>query len=141
LILRGINPEHAGRYRKTQITNDTGISVSPEASMIIKGIEEYFFWYEINKNRLHPIILAAEMHERLFKIQPFANGNGKVSRLILNLILMQKGYLIANIKKEDYENYQSLKADQIKTNKEDFAFFIAEIEKESLEKYISRIGG
>ena len=79
------------------------------------------------------------MHERLFKIQPFANGNGKVSRLILNLILMQKGYLIANIKKEDYENYQSVKAYQIKTNKEDFALLIAEIEKESLERYINRI--
>jgi uncharacterized protein (DUF1330 family) len=48
---------------------------------------------------------------------------------------MQKGYLIVNIKKEDYENYQSFKAEQIKNNKEDFALFIAQMEKESLERY------
>ena len=137
LILRGIIPEEAGVYKKGQdVINNID---SPQPFMIAKEIEEHFIWYEINKNKLHPIILAVEMHERLFKIQPFANGNGKVSRLILNLILMQKGYLIANIKKEDYENYQSVKAYQIKTNKEDFAFFIAEIEKESLERYIKSI--
>ena len=126
LILRGIIPEEAGCYRKEQ-----------DIIMIPKEIEESFIWYEINKNRLHPIILGAKIYERLLKIQPFANGNGKVSRLILNLILMQKGYLIVNIKKKDYENYQSLKTEQLKSNKEDFALFIAQMEKESLERYIS----
>ena len=135
LILRGIIPEEAGCYRKGQdITNDNS-DISPSPLVISKEIEESFIWYEINKNRLHPIVLGAEIYERLLKIQPFANGNGKVSRLILNLILMQKGYLIVNIKKEDYENYQSFKAEQIKNNKEDFALFIAQMEKESLERY------
>lgn len=135
LILRGIIPEEAGCYRKEQdITNDNS-DISPSPLVISKEIEESFIWYEINKNRLHPIVLGAEIYERLLKIQPFANGNGKVSRLILNLILMQKGYLIVNIKKEDYENYQSFKAEQIKNNKEDFALFIAQMEKESLERY------
>ena len=133
LILRGIIPEEAGCYRKEQDITNSGISPSP--LVISKEIEESFIWYEINKNRLHPIVLGAEIYERLLKIQPFANGNGKVSRLILNLILMQKGYLIVNIKKEDYENYQSFKAEQIKNNKEDFALFIAQMEKESLERY------
>lgn len=100
LILRGIIPEEAGCYRKEQdITNDNS-DISPSPLVISKEIEESFIWYEINKNRLHPIVLGAEIYERLLKIQPFANGNGKVSRLILNLILMQKGYLIVNIKKK-----------------------------------------
>lgn len=136
LLLRGIIPEEAGNYRKEQDKINNSVAISSSPLMISKEIEESFIWYEVNKNRLHPVILAAEMHERLFKIQPFANGNGKVSRLMLNLILMQKGYLIVNIKKEDYENYQSLKTEQIKNNKEDFALFIAQMEKESLERYI-----
>lgn len=143
LILRGINPESAGCYRKPKIADDKNHTIPPEPSMITKEIEEYFFWYEINKNKLHPIILAAEMHIRLLKIHPFSDGNGKTSRLVMNLILLQKGYLIANIK-GDNENkmyYSQLLENTLieKNNTEDFLLFIAQIEKESLEKYINII--
>ncbi|MDL2144656.1 Fic family protein [Flavobacterium tructae] len=143
LILRGIIPEDAGRYRKVQVMIQGSSHMPPQPFLVAKEMEEYFIWYEINKNKLHPVILAAEMHERLVTIHPFIDGNGRTSRLVMNLILMQKGYLIANIK-GDYENrmqyYQSLEAAQIKKDKEDFLFFIAKIEKESLERYISIIG-
>jgi len=140
LILRGIIPEDAGRYRKVQVMIQGSTHMPPQPLMVAQEMEEYFIWYEINKNKLHPIILAAEMHERLVTIHPFIDGNGRTSRLIMNLILMQKGYLIANIK-GDYENrmqyYQSLEKAQTKKDKEDFLLFIAKIEKESLERYIS----
>lgn len=143
LILRGIIPEDAGRYRKVQVMIQGSSFMPPQALMIAKEMEEYFIWYEINKNKLHPVVLAAEMHERLITIHPFIDGNGRTSRLIMNLILMQKGYLIANIK-GDYENkmqyYQTLETAQTKKDKEDFLLFIAKIEKESLERYISIIG-
>lgn len=140
LILRGIIPEDAGRYRKVQVMIQESTHMPPQPLLVAQEMEEYFIWYEINKNKLHPIILAAEMHERLVTIHPFIDGNGRASRLVMNLILMQKGYLIANIK-GDYENrmqyYQSLEKAQTKKDKEDFLLFIAQIEKESLERYIS----
>lgn len=139
LILRGIIPEDAGRYRKVQVMIKGSTHMPPQPYMIAKEMEDYFLWYEINKNRLHAVVLAAEMHERLVKIHPFIDGNGRTSRLIMNLILLQKGYLIANIK-GDYENrmqyYQTLETAQTKNNKEDFLLFIAQIEKQSLERYI-----
>ncbi|MBF4464060.1 Fic family protein [Flavobacterium sp. LC2016-12] len=140
LILRGIIPEDAGRYRKVQVMTQGSSHMPPQPSMVAQEMEEYFIWYEINKNKLHPIILAAEMHERLTTIHPFIDGNGRTSRLVMNLILMQKGYLIANIK-GDHENrmqyYQSLEKAQTKKDKEEFLLFIAQIEKESLERYIN----
>lgn len=140
LILRGIIPEDAGRYRKVQVIIQGSSHMPPQPLMVSKEMEEYFVWYEINKNKLHPIILAAEMHERLITIHPFIDGNGRTSRLIMNLILMQKGYPIANIK-GDYETrmqyYQSLEIAQTQKDKEDFFLFIAQKEKESLERYIS----
>jgi Fic family protein/DNA-binding XRE family transcriptional regulator len=143
LILRGIIPEDAGRYRKVQVMIKGSTHMPPQPFMVAKEMEDYFIWYEINKNKLHPVILAAEMHERLVTIHPFIDGNGRTSRLIMNLILMQKGYLIANIK-GDYENrmqyYQSLETAQTKKDKEDFLFFIAKIEKDSLERYITILG-
>ena len=142
LILRGIHPEDAGRYRKVQVMIKGSTYMPPQPYMVAKNMEDFFIWYETHKNSLHPVVLAAEMHERLVTIHPFIDGNGRTSRLIMNLILLQHGYVIANIK-GDYENrmqyYQSLETAQIHSNKEDFLLFIAQIEKESLERYITII--
>ncbi|MRX38906.1 helix-turn-helix domain-containing protein [Flavobacterium sp. LC2016-23] len=142
LILRSIIPEDAGRYRKVQVMIKGSSQMPPQPYMVSKAMEDYFIWYEINKNKLHPVILAAEMHERLVTIHPFIDGNGRTSRLVMNLILLQKGYIIANIK-GDYDSrmqyYQSLENAQTKNNKEDFLLFIAQVEKENLERYISII--
>ena len=142
LILRGIIPEDAGRYRKVQVMIKGSTHMPPQPFMVAKEMEDYFIWYEINKNKLHPIILAAEMHERLVTIHPFIDGNGRTSRLVMNLILLQKGYIIANIK-GDYDSrmqyYQTLETAQTKNNKEDFLLFVAQTEKENLERYIGII--
>lgn len=142
LILRGIIPEDAGRYRKAQVMIKGSTHMPPQPFMVAKEMEDYFIWYEINKNKLHPIILAAEMHERLVTIHPFIDGNGRTSRLVMNLILLQKGYIIANIK-GDYDSrmqyYQTLETAQTKNNKEDFLLFVAQTEKENLERYIGII--
>lgn len=142
LILRGIIPEDAGRYRKVQVIIKDSSHMPSQPSMIAKEMEDYFSWYESNKTKIHPIILATEMHERLATIHPFIDGNGRTSRLIMNLILLQNGYLIANIK-GDYESrmnyYQALETAQTSNNKEDFLLFIGRIEKESLERYLKII--
>ena len=143
LILRGINPEDAGKYRKVQVMIKGSSHLPPQPFMVAKEMEDFFIWYETNKKRLHPVILAAELHERLVTIHPFIDGNGRSSRLVMNLILLQHGYVIANIK-GDYENrmqyYNALEVAQTKNNKDDFLMFIAQIEKESLERYLNIIG-
>ena len=142
LILRGIHPEDAGRYRKVQVMIKGSSHMPPQPYLIGKEMEDFFIWYDLNKNQLHPIILAAELHERLVTIHPFIDGNGRTSRLLMNLVLLQHGYIIANIK-GDYESrikyYTALETAQTKNNKEDFLVFIAQIEKESLERYIAII--
>ncbi len=142
LILRGIIPEDAGRYRRVQVMIKGSVHMPPQPFLIAKKMEDYFLWFEDNKSKLHPVILAAEMHERLVTIHPFIDGNGRTSRLIMNLILLQNGYTIANIK-GDYDTrinyYQTLETAQTSDNKEDFLLFIAQTEKESLERYISII--
>lgn len=143
LILRGINPEDAGRYRKVQVMIKGSSYMPPQPFMVSKEMEDFFIWFETNKNALHPIVLAAELHERLVTIHPFIDGNGRTSRLVMNLILLQNGYVIANIK-GDYDSrmryYNALETAQTKNNKEDFLLFIAQIEKESLERYLEIIG-
>lgn len=129
LILRGINTENAGIYRKAKIINNQNLTIGTEPSMIPKEIENYFFWYEVNKNELHPVILASEMHIRILKIFPFAEANERTARLIMNLILLQHEYPIVIIKEDNRIKYEELIAND---NSEDFILFIARIQKENL---------
>lgn len=142
LILRGIIPEDAGRYRRVQVMIKGSSHMPPQPFLVAKEMEDYFIWYEENKSKMHPVVLAAEMHERLVTIHPFIDGNGRTSRLIMNLILLQNGYVIANIK-GDYETrmnyYKTLETAQTSNNKEDLLLFIAQVEKECLERYINII--
>ena len=143
LILRGINPEDAGRYRRVQVMIKGSSFMPPQPFIISKAMEDFYIWFETNKNILHPIILAAELHERLATIHPFIDGNGRTSSLVMNLILLQNGYVIANIK-GDYDSrmqyFNALETAQTKNNKEDFLLFIAQNEKDSLARYLEIIG-
>lgn len=74
------------------------IQVSSEMEALIR-------WYDSAKQYVHPIELAAVFHHKLVAIQPFMDGNGRLSRLAMNVILMKAGYppaIIRNEKREDY---------------------------------------
>jgi Fic family protein/DNA-binding XRE family transcriptional regulator len=140
LILRGILPKEAGQYRKIPFAVKENSFSPSDPSTIQKEIESLFNWYEMNRSTLHPIILATEMQERILAIYPFTNGTGKISRLISNLVLLQNGYLIVNIKGDSEtitEYYKKLESVLAGNNKEAFIMFIAQIEKENLKRHIA----
>jgi len=57
------------------------------------------------KQDLHPLVLAASFHHRFVAIHPFDDGNGRMSRLLMNLLLMQYGYPPVVIKQQDRQAY------------------------------------
>lgn len=140
LILRGIMPEHAGKYRNVQVMIKGSSHMPPQPYLVSKQMEDLFAWYAQVKNQLHPVVLAAEMHERLVTIHPFIDGNGRTSRLLMNLILLSSGYVIANIK-GDFESrkayYTALESVQVNKSKDEFIRLVANVEKECLQRYLS----
>lgn len=143
LILRGIMPEYAGKYRNIQVMIKGSAHMPPQPFLVAKQMEELYLWYVTNYKTYHPVLLAAEMHERLVTIHPFVDGNGRTSRLLMNLILLSNGYVIANIK-GDYETrmqyYTTLEQAQTTDSKEEFHHFIADVEIECLQKYLKILG-
>jgi len=87
---------------------------------------------------LHPVLLAALAHRKLVDIHPFVDGNGRTARLLMNLILVNRGYqivTIAPVLRLDYIN--ALKAAQREKGPTDEAFIklIAECEIEAQKDY------
>ncbi|MGR3310885.1 MAG: Fic family protein [Candidatus Brocadiales bacterium] len=80
---------------------------------ITKLLRELADWYNENKKRYHPIVLAAVVHNQFENIHPFQDGNGRVGRLILNNILIKHGLPPLNIELENrFEYYSTLRAYQ-----------------------------
>jgi len=70
-------------------------------------MQELFVWLNEEKKKadLHPIEIATIFHHKFVLIHPFDDGNGRVSRLILNYILIKNGYPPIIIKSADKKNY------------------------------------
>lgn len=142
LILKGIDRENAGVYRAIGVRISGSSHLPPEPYMLNPLMEEVFAYYKENKGVLHPVILAAEMHEQIVRIHPFIDGNGRTCRLIMNLILMQHGYPIANIKGE-LENrlrYYNALETAPEDNKNAFYNLIAETVIHALKEHIALCG-
>lgn len=70
---------------------------------------ELIDWYrsEEQKKELHPVALAALMHYKFVRIHPFDDGNGRISRLLMNYILFKTNLPPVVIKSNDKRNYLS----------------------------------
>lgn len=142
LILKGIDRKNAGVFRSVPVRIGGSKHLPPEPYLLNKLMEDYFIHYQNQKNKMHPVLLAAEMHERLVSIHPFIDGNGRTSRLVMNLILLQHGYTIANLKgsNENRQRYYSaLESVQVNNNPEPFYLLIAETLKESLQEHLKMV--
>jgi Fic family protein len=86
----------------------------------------------INNSLYHPVELSARAHYKLVAIHPFDDGNGRVARLLMNLILMKYGYVPVVIKQENREDYYKalMKADA--GEMDDFIQLVAAEERNSL---------
>ena len=64
-------------------------------------------WYKeaSTDSSKHPIEIAAELHYRFVRIHPFDDGNGRISRLLMNYQLIKNGYPPVIIKSADKKNY------------------------------------
>lgn len=144
LILRGIDSQYAGVYRNIQVRIQGSERVFPEPYLVAKEMETFFHWSTTMAPTLHPVVRAAEAHQRLVNIHPFIDGNGRTCRLLMNLILLQNGYVIANIKGDTANRlayYDALEAFHKSENSAPFHLFVAKNELECMQAYIKILGG
>jgi len=107
--------DFAGEFRKKDqevvVRDGLGniVHMGAPQSRVVSLLKELMNWYDKNKNKYPGLILASVIHNQFENIHPFADGNGRVGRLLLNNILLKNGLPPVNI---DFRNrreyYQSL---------------------------------
>lgn len=93
----------------------------------------------INKKDIQKIYeLSFEAHYRIVSIHPWADGNGRMSRLIMNMIQYEAGVIPSIVKKENRAEYiQSLALSQENDDSSTFVEFMLNHHIENLQKQIA----
>lgn len=92
----------------------------------------------INKKDIHKLYeLSFEAHYHIVSIHPWADGNGRMSRLVMNMIQYEAGCIPSIVKKEKRAEYiQSLAQSQEKDDSKDFIDFMMNHHVDNLQKQI-----
>ena len=134
-----INEKKAGKYRKEQVYI-TGTDYLPPNFREVPGLMKSFVsGIPVWKEKLHPVTLAAKIHERIATIHPFIDGNGRTARLVMNLSLLQNGYPIIIIPPILRNEYLVSIGLANKGDTEPFFNFISNVEYESSKDYLRLI--
>ncbi|MBI5148675.1 Fic family protein [Candidatus Pacearchaeota archaeon] len=97
IILKDISERFAGRYRETSVRIFRSDTKFPDFEKVPQLIKNLIYWYKLNKPKMHPFELAIIVSMKLVSIHPFVDGNGRVSRLIMNFLFKKKKYPWINI--------------------------------------------
>lgn len=103
-VLGYVDPVEGGRLRTNQVF--VGHHIPPHPRDLQRHMQELVQWLNSDEAlQLHPVEYAALAHYKLVYIHPFVDGNGRTSRLLMNLVLMQARYPPITIRKEQRAEY------------------------------------
>jgi Fic family protein len=138
-IVARSQPEIAGFY-STHARRIAGSPVIfPNPVKIPSLMEAFGAWLEQSP----PTPAAAfEAHFRLTAIHPFSDGNGRTSRLLMNLLLIREGYMPVAVRPEDRKTYlDTLERASMADDLKPFQIFMHERLDATLEEYLIALQG
>jgi len=126
VLLSNINgyDKYKGIYRPVDVYIVGSSFEFPRHYQVPYLMKELVAWYENNKNLIHPIELAAKFHTKFTTIHPFADGNGRIARLLMNYILQINHFPFTNIPLKKRKRYMKTQADGNKNLYKSFSLFL-----------------
>ena len=122
-------------------TGETHYYATPEETPA--KMTELISWYNENaiSKDVNPVVLASIFHHKFVAIHPFDDGNGRMTRILTNFILMKFGYPVSVIKNENKKNYYATLSQADNGKILPFIELMAETINHSLDIYIKGING
>ena len=139
LIMEGVD-EGAGRYREAGARIAGALFSPPKSTEVPATMRSLLDWLDRNLEELSPVELAAVFHHRFVTVHPFAEGNGRTARLLMNLILMRNSYpFIVSVSRQDRDKYIRALREADQGNLNDFVNYIARCAERTLDIYLNTI--
>lgn len=139
IVMQKTDAEYAGKYRTSNIFIGGADHTPPDALQVPGEMENLMKWFVKERKRLHPIELSALLHHKFVYIHPFFDGNGRTARLIMNLVLMQAGYPLAVILKNDRKKYYRVLSLADKGDTDPTIKFVSSAVERSLDIYLKTL--
>jgi len=101
-------PATPGKYKTLPnhvLKPDGAIHFYTDPILVSDEMEQLCGWIHDNIENRHPLMVGSIAHYNLVRIHPFDDGNGRGARILMNLILIKKGYPVAIIKNENRRKY------------------------------------
>lgn len=137
LVVRDSQRDIAGKYRDGDVMI-TGADHTPPGHIKVPSLmNDMIRKYSQKDKKMHIIERAAFLHHRLAYIHPFWDGNGRCARLVMNLLIMNAGYPIAIVLKNDRKRYYRCLSLADEGDYEPLCEFIAQAVIRSLNIYLS----
>lgn len=102
--------QYAGIWRPVNVYIRGSMHVFPHHSQVRRLMLELLKWYEDNRELIHPVELAAKFHTKFTTVHPFADGNGRMARLLMNYILQLNSCPFTNIPLNKRSTYMKTQA-------------------------------
>lgn len=99
--------ERAGQFRKVPVYIRGANMTPPPAREVERLMREWVAWVNGEGLEYEPLLRAAIAHHGFEAVHPHEDGNGRVGRLLLNLMLMREGYPPALLLREWRARYIS----------------------------------
>ncbi len=138
LILTGIDDEEAGNYRRVDVKISGSEYEPPGPESVGPQMTDFSDWLQSvsqDIGSMDPIAVASAAHAWFVQIHPFADGNGRTGRILLDLLLMRSGYPIAIITREDRLRYYEALEESQSSDLSPLIYLVYESVEDSLEAY------
>lgn len=139
LILKGIDDDNAGKYRRVEVRITGSKFIPPLPTLVSTEMRNLEKWLTDKENKRSLVDYAAIAHFRLVDIHPFVDGNGRTARLLMNLILMSKGYPPTVILKTERQKYYQTLDEAHRGNLKPFVDFMGRSVERSLTWYVEAV--
>jgi len=127
ILTRNTECKIVGGYRDHDVRISGSEWIPPTHERVKEEMKRVFQWYYSTRKKLHPVELGAILHNKIVRVHPFADGNGRTSRVAMNWVLMKNKFPMCYIELRDKINYFNAVEEGDKGDDRRMVHYIAEV--------------
>lgn len=136
LVVQESQKDIAGKYRDGEVYISGSDHRPPSGFEVASKMHDLMSWVSKGKDKYDIVELAALLHYKFVAIHPFWDGNGRTGRLVMNLLIMQAGYPLSVILKNDRKRYYRVLREADRGNYKAICEFVSQAVIRSLNIYL-----